>query len=428
MPIDEAEAKRQRKAAKKAAQEAAAEAEVEVDEEEAKRQRKAAKKAAKRAAAEAEAAEEEVDEVEAKRQRKAAKKAAKLAAEAAAAEPEEEDDEAAAKKARKAARKAAKEAAAAEEAVLAESTKKKRAAEAEEDEDEAPKAKKSKPAEEATQEGPKKLKIFVKGLPYSITEDAFRKDFEECGEIANLQFPMEEGRPKGFAFITFATQEGYDASLQYDNTNYGGRYIHVSAANDSGKGKSKGMDDKGKGKGKGMDGDWTCPNPECGDLVFARNSACRKCGTANPNGGKGCGETDNENQVFIRGLPFSVDEEQLRKDFAECGEIASSKFPLNDEGRPRGIAFIKYATPEGVAAALKFDNTDYGGRTINVCKAGEGKGKEGKGKGKDGKSKGKDGKSKGKKGKAPSAAFANKTGCIVEGAGEKKTFSDSDDE
>merc|ERR1711972_1195552 len=99
-----------------------------------------------------------------------------------------------------------------------------------------------------------------------------------------------------------------------------------------------------------------------------------------------------------------------------------------------GIAFIKYTDEKGMDAAIKFDNTDYGGRTIFVSKAGEGgKGKDGKGKGKDGKGmdgKGKDGKGKGKKGKgkASTEAKAKSSGCIVEGAGEKKTFEDSDDE
>jgi len=38
--------------------------------------------------------------------------------------------------------------------------------------------------------------------------------------------------------------------------------------------------------GKGMKaGDWMCPG--CNDLQFARNTECRKCGTANPSGGKG---------------------------------------------------------------------------------------------------------------------------------------------
>merc|ERR1712050_160960 len=168
------------------------------------------------------------------------------------------------------------------------------------------------------------------------------------------------------------------AAVKFDNTEYGGRTIFVSKA---GEGKGKGKDGKGK-DGKGKDG--------------------------KGKGKDGKSERDNDFTVFVRGLPFSVEEAALNKDFTECGEIERLNLPKNEEGNPKGIAFIKFKNQEGVDAALKFDNTEYGGRTINVSKAGEG----GKGKGK--------GKTKGK-GKAPSEAKAKSTGCIVAGTGEKKT-------
>jgi len=121
---------------------------------------------------------------------------------------------------------------------------------------------------------------------------------------------------------------------------------------------------------------------------------------------------EEELTVFIRGLPFSCAEETIKKDFEECGEIVSWNFPMNEEGRPRGIAFAKYATKAAVEAALKFDNSDYGGRYLEVKQAwngqqlaeinksnaekGKGKGDKGKGKSDKGKDKGKDGKGKGK--------------------------------
>merc|ERR1711920_498432 len=97
---------------------------------------------------------------------------------------------------------------------------------------------------------------------------------------------------------------------------------------------------------------------------------------------------DDSNTVFIGGLPFSVEEEALKKDFAECGEIESLRLPMNDEGRPRGIAFVKYKDEKGVEEALKFHETDYGGRTISV----------------------------------------RKDGAMVESTGTKQTFADSDDD
>merc|ERR1712066_956284 len=113
--------------------------------------------------------------------------------------------------------------------------------------------------------------------------------------------------------------------------------------------------------------------------------------------------------VFVRGLPFATTEEALKKDFAECGEIVSLRMPLNDEGSCRGIAFIKYSDKESCDKAIKFNETDYGGRTIYCSMAGD---NEGKGKGK--------AEGKGKKGKAPSEAKAKSTGAIVESTGTKQ--------
>merc|ERR1712217_7689 len=191
-----------------------------------------------------------------------------------------------------------------------------------------------------------------------------------------------------------------DKAIAFNETDYGGRTIYVVAAADKPDGKGKGKDAKGKCKGKD---------------------------------GKDGGKNRDENTVFVRGLPFATTEETLKKDFAECGEIVSLRMPLNDEGSCRGIAFIKYADKESMDKAIKFNETDYGGRTISVTDAADKPEGKAKGKGKDGKDgKGKDGKSKGKgkkgKGKAPSEAFAKSSGAMVESTGTKQTFEDSDDE
>lgn len=400
--------------------------EPEVDEVEAKRLRKAAKRAAKDAASLV-AAEEEVpvSEKKAKKEKKTSKAEVE---DALATEIAAEADEAEAKRQRKAAKKAAKEAAAQGDVTETPKAKKQKRGADESAEAEAPEAKRSKKpeaaGEEATEGDKNALKVFIKGLPYSASAATVHKDFTECGEIVEFKMPVDDyGSPKGFAFIKYATEEGFAAAMKFNNTDYGGRYLNVSKAAD--------IEDRAK-KGKTREGDWTCPS--CSELVFASKSNCRKCGTVKPGGG-----ADNDMTVFIRGLPWAITEESLRKDFSACGEIERLSFPKNEEGKSKGISFIKYTSQEGIDAALKFDNTEYAGRTIFVTVAGEvPKGKEGKdkgkGKGKEGKGKeGKDGKSKGKGKEAkstfvPTAAFANKTGCIVEGMGDKKTFADSDDE
>jgi len=401
----EAEALAAKKAAKKAKKAAAAAAEEEAVEEDPVAAKKAAKKAAKAAAAAA-AAEEEAEEEDpevAKAARKAAKKAKKAAAAAAAGEEAEEEAPPPKKKKEEPPQKAAAAPAAEDEEFKDETYKCCDCGgdwvDTADDQQfrwdkgfaETPKrCKDCRWAKKVRMEGGdptakgkgkgkgnKEMEIFVGGLPFSTTEDVLRKDFEECGEIVNFRMPYnDEGNCRGIAFIEYATKEGVDKALKFHETEYGGRWLSVRMSGDD-KGKGKGKDGKGKGKG------------------------------------------NKEFELFIGGLPFSATEEALKKDFGECGEIVNLRMPLNDEGNARGIAFMEFKDQEAVDKALKFHETDYGGRTLTVKKSGEGKGEKGdKGKGK--------GK-KGKKGKAPSEAFAKSSGCIVAGAGEKKTF-DSDSE
>jgi len=111
---------------------------------------------------------------------------------------------------------------------------------------------------------------------------------------------------------------------------------------------------------------------------------------------EGSVQAGEELTVFVGGIPFSCTEDTLRKDFSECGEIEVMKVPLNEEGNPKGFAFITYKTKEGVEAACKFDGEAYGGRTLKVNVAGQ-KGKGGdKGKSKGDKGKGDKGKGGGK--------------------------------
>jgi len=261
------------------------------------------------------------------------------------------------------------------------------------------------PASKSAAQSTDELTVFVGGLSFTCTEDQVRKDFGDCGEISKFHMPLnDEGKPRGIAFITYETKDGVSAAMKFDGDDYAGRTLKVNLA---GQKPEKGKGDKGKGKGdKGK-------------------------GKENKGGGKG-DKGNDELTVFVRGLPWSTDEETLKKDFGECGEIERLSLPLNEEGQPKGIAFVQYKEEKGVEEALKFDDTDYGGRTINVRKAGD-RGEKGDGKGKDGKGykgKGKDkGKGKGKKGKGKDdMSFAKKDGAMVESTGKKQTFADSDED
>jgi len=80
-------------------------------------------------------------------------------------------------------------------------------------------------------------------------------------------------------------------------------------------------------------------------------------------------------RVFVAGIPWKLTEETLWRDFEECGIIEDLFLMKDHEGVSRGKAFITFKDKAGADAALKFDATDYGGRTIYV-KVGEAKKKK----------------------------------------------------
>ncbi|KAI5192559.1 hypothetical protein NECID01_1991 [Nematocida sp. AWRm77] len=78
--------------------------------------------------------------------------------------------------------------------------------------------------------------IFVKGLSYEITDEAFQKMFEECGEIVEVRLPRannDSGRTdkgKGFGYIEFAEKESCEKALKLNNTECDGRALVVDMA------------------------------------------------------------------------------------------------------------------------------------------------------------------------------------------------------
>ncbi|TAN13067.1 MAG: RNA-binding protein [Burkholderiaceae bacterium] len=75
-------------------------------------------------------------------------------------------------------------------------------------------------------------KLYVGNFPYSVDEAQLRTLFEPYGEISELAMIMDRdtGRPKGFAFITFASQEAAEKALEQNGRDLGGRPLRVNVA------------------------------------------------------------------------------------------------------------------------------------------------------------------------------------------------------
>lgn len=77
-------------------------------------------------------------------------------------------------------------------------------------------------------------KLYVGNFPYSVDEAQLRTLFSPYGEISELALitDRETGRPKGFAFITFASQQAAEKALEQNGRDLGGRPLKVNIAMD----------------------------------------------------------------------------------------------------------------------------------------------------------------------------------------------------
>jgi len=76
-------------------------------------------------------------------------------------------------------------------------------------------------------------------------------------------------------------------------------------------------------------------------------------------------------KVFVGNLDFGATRQNLEELFAPIGEIADIVLPMDREtGRPRGFAFVTYASAESAAEAIRrLDGTELLGRRMRVSEA-----------------------------------------------------------
>ncbi len=76
-------------------------------------------------------------------------------------------------------------------------------------------------------------------------------------------------------------------------------------------------------------------------------------------------------KVFVGNLSFDTTREELEALFAQVGEITEVVMPTDrDTGRPRGFAFVTFATPELASQAIEqLNGAELGGRTLRVNEA-----------------------------------------------------------
>ncbi len=74
--------------------------------------------------------------------------------------------------------------------------------------------------------------LFVGNLAFSTTKEELEAAFSTFGSVVEVKIPVDRdtGRVRGFAFVTFETQQAAEKALALDGTDLNGRSIRVNVA------------------------------------------------------------------------------------------------------------------------------------------------------------------------------------------------------
>src|SRR4051794_534196 len=179
-------------------------------------------------------------------------------------------------------------------------------------------------------------KLFVAGLPDSITEDVLRGLFEATGgNVVEVSLPKDRatGRPRGFGFVTLATsEEANSARASLDGSFQAGKSISVRPFQAEPPRREGGM-----GPGMGPPG-----------------SAGPRSSGAPMSGGMGGAAAAPDRTLYVGNLPYdaTVEEVETLIGATAAGPVVRVHLPMDPEGRKRGFGFVTMASAEAANGAI----------------------------------------------------------------------------
>jgi RNA recognition motif-containing protein len=192
-------------------------------------------------------------------------------------------------------------------------------------------------------------KLFVAGLPDSISEDVLKQLFEATGgKVVGVSLPKDRttGRPRGFGFVTLASPaEAQAARDALDGSMQAGRSISVRPF--------QAEPPKRDGTGGPMMG-----GPRMGG------------GPAGPGGPRGPGGAQAPDRtLYVGNLPYDATQEevQILVNGAVADGVVRVHLPTDADGRKRGFGFVTMSSAETAkTAADALRTADLRGRRLIV--------------------------------------------------------------
>lgn len=243
--------------------------------------------------------------------------------------------------------------------------------------------------------GGKKCRLIVRNLPFTVLNSEFRKVFMDIGPVREISLPSpkdedgkdrgegakgEEGaevpvKCRGFGFVEyFLAADANRAIAKVNGTKIGGRIVAVDLAIGKAafllKSAEEAEDVEEETIEKDVESVAKIAPAEAG---AAKNAKVEEAQAPKPEPKQGKSTTEEmERTVFIRNLLYESSASDLwqaiQERFGPVEQAVIVKDPMT--GRPRGTAFVRFANPEHVTAAVDENaGVTLQGRTLLIVRA-----------------------------------------------------------
>lgn len=160
--------------------------------------------------------------------------------------------------------------------------------------------------------------VFIKNFGEELMDESLHEMFAEFGEITSCRVMSDEtGKPKGFGFVCFKQPESAEAATNALNgKDINGKILYVGRAQKKGERQAELRDKFERQKQERMNRYQTGVN------------------------------------LYVKNLDDTIDDEKLKAEFSQFGNITSAKVMVDSTGRSKGFGFVCFVAPEEATKAV----------------------------------------------------------------------------
>ncbi|ETP15485.1 hypothetical protein F441_09766 [Phytophthora nicotianae CJ01A1] len=172
--------------------------------------------------------------------------------------------------------------------------------------------------------------VYVEGIPYKANEGDLVTHFSSCGTVREVRMPryQDSGKPRGYAHVVFDDETALKKALKLDGKYLFNRYLSISRAE----------------------------APRAVEMALKEKNQ-----NATKKAIKGC------RTVYIKQLPYEVEEDTIRQALASCGTISSVRLPIwNHTKKLKGFGYVEFSSEDEALAAARRSGMKIGDRMVLI--------------------------------------------------------------